>query len=243
MAEVNNQGLQGVHLSCARCSLRFTRFAIAPVLNPELCASCWLGKTPPPMTDTLTTETQEETNTALTVRDQLRALPVSSPDQIAFASELLVDVKGKLKHLEERLAEITKPLNAALKSARDLFRPAVDAYGEAEVILKQKIAAAHEAIAAENRRAMLAAQEAMQQGNVMGAALATAAIAERPQVEGVRTREAWTFRVVDARLVPREFLVVDEKKIRAHVAAHGDAQPIPGVSIEKTTQVIAARGR
>jgi hypothetical protein len=194
----------------------------------------------------ITTETQQEASTeastALTVRDELRALPVTTPDQISFASELLIDVKGRLKHLEERLAEITKPLNAALKSARDLFRPAMDAYGDAEVILKQKIASAHEAIAAENRRAMFAAQEAMRAGDVRAAALATTTIAEKPQVEGVRTREAWTFRVVDARLVPREFLVVDEKKIRAHIAAHGNA-PIPGVSIEKTTQVVAARGR
>lgn len=74
----------------------------------------------------ITTETQQEASTeastALTVRDELRALPVVTAEQISFASELLIDVKGRLKHLEERLAEITKPLNAALKSARDLFR-------------------------------------------------------------------------------------------------------------------------
>lgn len=197
------------------------------------------------MTDTtaLTTETQQETTTATRVRDELRSLPVATTEQIAFASELLVDVKGRLKHLEERLAEITKPLNAALKSARDLFRPAMDAYSDAEVVLKQKIASAHEAIAAENRRAMLAAQEALRAGDVRAAALATAVIAEKPEVAGVRTREAWTFRVIDASRVPREFLAVDEKKIRAHVAEHGDSRPIPGVSIEKTTQVVAARGR
>jgi hypothetical protein len=196
------------------------------------------------MTDTsLATETQNEATTATQVRDELRLLPVVTSEQITFASELLVDVKGRLKELDERMREITRPLNEALKSTRDLFRPALDAYGEAEAILKQKIAAAHAAIAAENRRAMLAAQAAMQAGDVRAAALATATIAEKPEVEGVRTRETWTFRVVDARLVPREFLVIDEKKIRAHVAEHGDSRPIPGVAIEKTTQVVAARGR
>lgn len=190
----------------------------------------------------LATEIAAEATMATSARDSLRELPVSTPAQIALASELLVDVKGRYKVLEERLQEITKPLNAGLKSVRDLFRPPMDAYTEAENILKRKIADAHAAIAAENQRAMLAAQAALQSGDVRGAALATTTMQERVEVPGVRTQEVLTYRVVDARLVPREFLMVDDRAVRAHIAAYGE-RPIPGIVIEKDLRVVAARGR
>lgn len=191
----------------------------------------------------LVTETAKETSTANEALEALRGFEVQTPEQINIAGEILVDVKGRFKQLEERLQEITKPLNAALKSTRDLFRPAMSAYEEAEVILKQKIAHAHLAIAEANRLAMLAAQAQMAQGNVHAAALAATSMVERPTTEGVRTRESYGYRIVNALLVPREFLVVDDKKIKAHIAAHGDKNPIPGVVVEKTMQVVAARGR
>lgn len=191
----------------------------------------------------LVRETQDETSSAVLVRNELMDLPVRTNEEIAMASELLVDVKGRYKHLEERLQEITKPLNAALKSARDLFRPAMSAYEEAEQILKQKIGAAHAAIAEANRRAMLEAQAQLAAGDVRAAAVAATSIVERPRVEGVRVQEALTYRVVNALLVPREFLVVDDKKVKAHLAKYGEGAQIPGIVIEKTQQVVAARGR
>ncbi|MGL4258013.1 MAG: hypothetical protein ACRCSL_16890 [Microbacterium sp.] len=191
----------------------------------------------------LVQETSQEAQEATVVRNELRDLPVHTHEEISFASELLVDIKGRHKKLEDRLHEITKPLNAALKSTRDLFRPAMTAYEEAEQILKAKIGAAHAAIAAANQRAMLEAQAKLAQGDVHAAAVAATAIAERPRNEGVSVREALTYRVVNALLVPREFLVIDDKKVRAYIAQHGEAAQIPGITIEKTQQVVASRGR
>jgi hypothetical protein len=191
----------------------------------------------------LVRETQDETSSAVFVLNELKDLPVRTNEEITMASELLVDVKGRYKRLEERLHEITKPLNAALKSARDLFRPAMNAYEEAEQVLKQKIGAAHAAIAESNRRAMLEAQARLAQGDAHAAALAATAIVERPRVEGVRVQEVLTYRVVDVTLVPRDFLVVDDKKVRAHIAKFGEGAVIPGIVVEKAQQVVAARGR
>lgn len=49
----------------------------------------------------------------------------------------------------------------------------------------------------------------------------------------VQMRSAWTFRVVDASALPREFLCPDEDKLKAHVKAHGDGVPVPGVVFER----------
>lgn len=52
-------------------------------------------------------------------------------------------------------------------------------------------------------------------------------------VKGVTKR--WTFSVIDPALVPREYLVVDEAKIRA--AMNAGVRDIPGVKFEQTTSL------
>lgn len=187
--------------------------------------------------------TAKETTLAQQVRDALRDLPVRTNTEIEVASGLLVDVKGKAKALDDRMREITKPLNEALKSTRDLFRGALGAYEEAEEILKRKIADAHLAITAANVAAMQAAQQQLAQGDVRGAALATSAMVEKPQAEGVRTQEIFTYRVVNALEVPREFLVVDDSKVKAYIKTFGKDKPIPGIVIESDVRIVASRGR
>jgi septal ring factor EnvC (AmiA/AmiB activator) len=49
------------------------------------------------------------------------------------------------------------------------------------------------------------------------------------------TQKVWTFNLIDAAQVPREFLVVDERKIREAVKA--GARDIPGVSIFEETKI------
>lgn len=191
----------------------------------------------------LALKTAQETTMAQQVHDALLDLPVRTPAEIATASELLVDVKGRAKVLDDRMREITRPLNEALKSTRELFKPALRFYEDAEAVLKRKIADAHLAIAAANRAAMEAAQQQLAQGDVRGAALATSVVVEAPQADGVRTREIFGYRVVNALEVPREFLSVDDAKVKEHIRAHGKDKPIPGIVIEADVQIIAARGR
>jgi len=52
-----------------------------------------------------------------------------------------------------------------------------------------------------------------------------------PKVEGVSYREGWQFEIERPDLLPREYLVPDEKKIRGVVNALGDKANIPGVRV------------
>lgn len=54
---------------------------------------------------------------------------------------------------------------------------------------------------------------------------------EPPKVIGVQTREVWKFEVMDSDLVPRQFLSVDEAKIRKVVGALKGDTRIEGVRI------------
>lgn len=62
---------------------------------------------------------------------------------------------------------------------------------------------------------------------------------EPPKVSGVATREVWKFEITDPTQVPRQFLMVDESKIRRVVQAmKGDAS-IPGVRVYAERQIAA----
>ena len=50
-----------------------------------------------------------------------------------------------------------------------------------------------------------------------------------PKVSGLSYREEWTFEITDESQIPREYLVVDEAKIRAHVRSMREKSNIPGV--------------
>lgn len=63
-----------------------------------------------------------------------------------------------------------------------------------------------------------------------------------PRVEGISYRSTWRHRVVDAQLVPREYLVVNEQAIAAVVRATRGAVRIPGIDVfeDRSTVVRSA---
>jgi actin-related protein len=69
-----------------------------------------------------------------------------------------------------------------------------------------------------------------------------ALITAPPKVEGVSFREEWTYEVVNAELIPREYLAVDDKKLAGVVRAMRGSCRIPGVRVFSRT-VTSARSR
>lgn len=62
------------------------------------------------------------------------------------------------------------------------------------------------------------------------------------KVAGISTREDWDFRIVDASLIPREYLTVNESAIRAVGKSTKGNAKIPGVEFFARTIVAARRG-
>jgi hypothetical protein len=184
-------------------------------------------------------EAHNETTRAKQAVELIKSLRVVTQEHILAASPLLQQIKGDMKRLDERKKAITKPLNDALRSVRDLFRPAEQALEEAERHLKTEIGNAQRNIQEANRLAALATQAALQQHDVRAAALASGAIQATEAPQGISYRDRFEFRIVDAAKLPREFLMPDERRIRAYIAEHGERASIPGVAIEKRVAVVA----
>jgi hypothetical protein len=73
------------------------------------------------------------------------------------------------------------------------------------------------------------AQEA---ANTMAAKIdAAPVIPDAPVASGLSLRKVWKFRIIDAALLPREYLIPDEVKIGRVIRALKDEAKIPGVSV------------
>lgn len=60
-----------------------------------------------------------------------------------------------------------------------------------------------------------------------------------PKVDGVAIRHEYQYEIVDESLLPRQYLVPDEPKIRKVVAALGEGANIPGVAVKRVANVAA----
>lgn len=125
--------------------------------------------------------------------------------------------------MEQEERERKRKEDEARRAAEELARKEGEALAKAEAASNEYLRTKHMAKAAEVSRELTRVEQQAQ------------AVAK--PVKGFKTqdgtsvsaRERWTFEVVDAAKVPREYLMVDEKKIRALVNA--GVRSIEGVNI------------
>lgn len=183
---------------------------------------------------------------------QLETLKVSTKEEMEAAAELLGKVKARIKRIEEKRVEYTKPLNDQVKKFNADFKAMAEPYVNMETELKRRIGnyvdherkmAALEQARLEEKRRQEAAKIAEQEGISNRAALAQI---EKPVVEvqntsantdsaKVSTKVVWKFEVVNVDNVPEIYKVVDEKLIRKAVAS--GVHRIAGVRIWDEAQV------
>lgn len=192
---------------------------------------------------------------------------VSTPAEYEAAGLQLAAAKKALKNVEAMERTVTAPLNAAMKAARELFAPAklkihhaiglfsepMEAYqlalrkaqreaeeaqkrAEAEALERAHAAKARAAESASPIDRMMAEEEAEE----ALASLRENAKMELPkaQAKGTASRSSWHVEITDVSLLPREFMVPDEKKLNSIASALKDKAPdIPGVRWVETVKV------
>lgn len=187
------------------------------------------------MTD-IQTETSLATRDARDALDAIDDFEIRTPDQLELAREVIREIKGKWRELEDRRKDITAPLNASLKSVNDLFRPALSYYATCEQRLKGKLAAAIARFEAEQRAAL-------ERVNALSAAGQTDeardALLNLPEAQGapagVSVRAILDFELEDESLVPREYLSVDAAKVKR--ALQEGVRHIPGIRVYERSSV------
>ncbi|KKN75943.1 hypothetical protein LCGC14_0375000 [marine sediment metagenome] len=193
--------------------------------------------------EALKAELVTEATQAQEALTEVTAFEIIDSDSMTFAADVLAETKGNHKRLDDKRKEITQPINAALKATNALFKPALDFYKRCEAGIKVKMLQA-------NQRAQVAAQEALTAAGAAAAEGDTEALTQEiaahddavnlPAADGIQYRTTWKFNIIDATLIPREFLTPDLKLIEGHVRHKKDATAIPGIEAYEDQTVASA---
>ena len=160
---------------------------------------------------------KEAESDALTVSSMvLEGFSIDSTIEYSAASELLVEVKSRLKMVDDKRKSITSKMRAAITEVDDLFKPAISMLKDAEEALKSEMVGFREK--ARGMRDQLLAE-----GNVD-----EAADYQEIAVDGVQIRRSWTGEVIDMDALPAEYMVPDTKKLIDATKKAGGDPGIPG---------------
>lgn len=158
------------------------------------------------------------------------SLPPDSPDPKSLLEVARAVATNGIETQEQadacvRLLSVVKALGSTV---HDAFEPAVKAAHEAH---KQIISArdAHADVLVEAEKLV---RTALNRWVVAQKQAGTAA-----PLEGVTTRSTWKYAVEDLSLIPREYLVLDEKKVKAVVKAMRADTNIPGIRVFEDASV------
>jgi hypothetical protein len=178
-------------------------------------------------------------------------------DQYLDAAEFLKGVDATSKRIDSLRVSLTKPLDESKKRIMNLFRGPLDRLAQAKQATKDSMLAfrreqaeaariAHEAAERERLRLIAEAEAAkqaeidalMESGEILEAeAVAEVVVVVPPpppppepvKAQGIAVRKLWRFRVVDESLVPRAYLLVNERMLADLATSLKHEASVPGV--------------
>lgn len=145
----------------------------------------------------------------MSIRSRISSIKISNEEQYAQACDLATDNNRVLKRIEEERKCITTPLNESIKRINGLFKSIAERFQSND----EKI-----------RKALLAYTNSRKKTDEIKVV--------NTSTGQVQIKELWDYEIVDASLLPREYLVPDEHKI-GRLVRTGTLKPdaIPGVKI------------
>lgn len=194
------------------------------------------------------------------------AFEVDSPQLAELAAVDLRKINTLAKEIDDERKSITRKLDDVKASIINLFRPAVDYLTQAESTLKYALTkyldaeekkrreeeaikrkAAEEAAANLREEADILASkgeaDTARALNQQAAMLPAMVQADTPatSLTGISSSEVWNIEIIDATIIPREYLEIDYIKIRKVVRALKAETNIPGVRVYSERQISARR--
>lgn len=166
---------------------------------------------------------------------QANAVTIATPEENAAATNLKAKLKEMGNTIKKRKEEITKPLNTALRSARELFAPLEKQFESAENIVGRKLLAYKQKVEAETRAAEEKIAKRVEKGT-MKIETAEKKIGQLPTVQKtvqtdhgkVQFRKIKKVRLTNRELIPDQYLIVDMVAVRRDALA---GKVIPGVEV------------
>lgn len=177
------------------------------------------------------------------------------------AGDFMLKIKAHRKLVGEKLGPPKQAAHSAWSKLCSLEKELDTPYANAEIEVKNGMSAylreeenKRKAAEAEMRAKLRKEEEdrrieQAQQLEKQGKHEQAAAVIDKPintpavtmaapeKVAGEIRKKVWKFEIVDPAIVPREFMVVDEKKVRQAVQLWGEKTKIPGVNVWEDFQI------
>jgi hypothetical protein len=204
-------------------------------------------------------ETQEIQEITSGVVKAAEKVVVDSNEGMLEATDILSWVSNAKKQVEDKRKFLVKPLNDHVKAINEMFKGYMAPLEQADGVLRKKVLIyrqEQERIRREEEERLRKEAEAEQkrlekQAKKEGAApppppppvapsMPEQAKTVHSGMGSVSTKMVWDFEIVDEVKVPRNFMIVNEKAIRAAVKA--GVRNIPGVKVYQKEE-LAVRAR
>jgi len=162
---------------------------------------------------------------------------VETKDDYIKAGDIVKLLKNKIKDVEKKRKVWTKPLDEAKKAIMNDVNDIINPMKEAEKLIKDKMILFSEyeeaRIAQEQKKIEAEAVEKMKETGEteMVVPVLEQEKTNRGQMGTSTMKEVWAFELEDIKLVPVEYLVLDEVKVRAKIKEK--VFNIPGLKIFK----------
>lgn len=158
---------------------------------------------------------EENKNVSLITKQATKAIVIKSDKDLSKASEFLIKIKGQLKELETERKTFTAPINESLTRLNKRFAELTDPLKDAES--KLKVAILDYKKEREVKRIEDEKKLQKENGNTDIAITDRVPDIIETQSGELRTRKTWTFKIVDITKVPKEYLTVDDKKVKTKI--------------------------
>lgn len=164
--------------------------------------------------------------------EHLFTAPIGSPQQAEYETSILDTVVKARKAIEAQKDELYKPaketVDTAKKTAdkiRGFFKGPIKYCSDIEDMIKTRLVSWKRAAEASAAQALVYAPPELVQQTVE---------AVTQEIKGLTIRRVWSWEVIDQSQIPREFLILDVKKLDEWAKTHKGNLNIPGIRpIEK----------
>ncbi|HEY5918588.1 MAG TPA: hypothetical protein VIU13_14325 [Chryseolinea sp.] len=179
------------------------------------------------------------------LENNANAVVINSAEDYASAIDLVSKLKETGSNIKQIKESITKPLNEALKNARNIFAPLEVQFTSAESIIKGKLLTYKQKVDAEAKAKEDAIAKKVEDGKMsIDTAEKKMDKIERVdqttkgKVGEVQVRKVKKIRITDEALLPRQYLVPDQVAIRRDALS---GIVIQGVEVYEEETIAAGR--
>lgn len=171
---------------------------------------------------------------------------ITNADEYTNAGDVLKQVQMKLKRIDEKRKEYTQPMDQAKKRIMDDFKQVTQPLEEFIATVKGKMLdwyrEEQKRLKEEQDRIDREALARAKKKNIDQVEVPVVTNQNKTQYGNIATvtvRKVWTYKVTNPEQVPREYLILDEKKIKEEIKT--GKRVIPGLKIYQEEQAPTIR--